>query len=356
MPADKKNSSDILVRATKGDATTAYLTLDDSQSENLGEENIRLSLSHDNPLGFADYVSANISSAVDAPSSVKRYGVGISYEIPYRRSLFGLSYNYNYLSQPFGLVNPLESENKSQSHEINWRYPGYRSKRFKSGYQIAFSQILSRFFIAGDEVDVSRQDTSEISAGYNFTWFPQDNASLDVKIASNWGVPWLGGMSDDSQLPDNEPTYEYHRLMLDIVYASWGELLGRSYNWISAFSGQQTDDILYGSQQFFIGNRYSVRGYGDEYSVSGDKGFYLRNSLSFPVKAIKGAVYFGIDYGQISGFNANFQDVNKLIGSFIGFNSTINGFHVDISVNSPLESRSPNEELEKITANLSYQF
>jgi hemolysin activation/secretion protein len=67
-------------------------------------------------------------------------------------------------------------------------------------------------------------------------------------------------------------------------------------------NAQQGINALYGSEQFFVGGLYSVRGFRNT-SIAGDSGYYWRNELSMPIRLDNWPVtvkpFVGFDMGHI---------------------------------------------------------
>jgi len=74
---------------------------------------------------------------------------------------------------------------------------------------------------------------------------------------------------------------------------------------ISEFNGQISKDTLFGSEQISAGGYYSVRGYRENF-ISGDHGYYSRNSMSLdlknllPVLNIKDSKFIGLGYKYLN--------------------------------------------------------
>ena len=59
----------------------------------------------------------------------------------------------------------------------------------------------------------------------------------------------------------------------------------QSLRWNAALRGQASKNVLYTSDQFAIGNRYTVRGFDGERTLAAEQGWYLRNEIEIPLAA-----------------------------------------------------------------------
>ena len=358
-PSTRKGYSDVICKMKHGKRWLRTLSFDDAYTKNLGEYTLRGNYSYDNPLGLADFFSINASTALNAPSLVKRRGHGITYEIPLDQVLTRFGANWNYSSLPIG-VNKTASETKSLGLNIDWSIKGYRNKYFKSEFGCTLTNYLSRKFLGGVEEPVSRRKTTSLALRYNATWFI-GRASLNATLSGKWALPWFNSDQDASNKLNTDPTYEFEIYNLNLVYTNRGNLTkAQPFTWTSVINAQYTDDILYNSEQFSIGSRYSVRGYGDEFSVSAEKGFFVRNEIAFPLKPIlkvNPTLYFGVDYGKVTGYSDRYNDDNDLAGAFVGMRANWKKINANITWAEPLLGELSRKELgDRLAMNLSYSF
>lgn len=358
-PSTKNSHSDIICKMSHSKRWLRTVSFDDSYTKNLGEYTLRGNYSYDNPFGFADFFSINASTALSAPSHVKRRGHGFTYEIPLAGVLTRFGANWNYSSLPIG-VNKTASETKSLGLNLDGIIKGYRNKYFKSEFGFTLSNYLSRKFLGGVEEPVSRRKTTSLSLRYNATWFI-GRASLNTTLSGKWALPWFNSDQDASNNLNTDPTYEFKIYNFNLVYTNRGNLTkAQPFTWTTVINVQYTDDILYNSEQFSIGSRYSVRGYGDEFSVSAEKGFFVRNEIALPLKPVlkvNPTLYFGVDYGKVTGYSDRYNDDNELAGAFVGMRASWKRINANITWAEPLLGELSRNELgDRLAMNFSYSF
>lgn len=100
--------------------------------------------------------------------------------------------------------------------------------------------------------------------------------------------------------------------------------------------GQYTNNTLFTTDQFSIGNRYTVRGFDGEETLTAEKGIYLRNEFSIPTEPGH-EMYIGLDYGHVSGPSAKALVGQTLIGSAVGFRGSIGRVNYDVFTGWPIK-------------------
>ncbi|MEX5852771.1 ShlB/FhaC/HecB family hemolysin secretion/activation protein [Providencia huaxiensis] len=100
-------------------------------------------------------------------------------------------------------------------------------------------------------------------------------------------------------------------------------LAEQSLRFDTQYSRQISDRPLTPQDQFSIGNRWTVRGFDGERTLSADEGWTLRNTLlwSLPISAQE--LYVDADYGKISGRWADQNLGTHLAGGAIGLRGAI---------------------------------
>ncbi|MCG6395508.1 hypothetical protein K6U71_13970, partial [Vibrio alginolyticus] len=89
--------------------------------------------------------------------------------------------------------------------------------------------------------------------------------------------------------------------------------------------------------QFSIGNRWSVRGFDGERTLSSDDGWTVRNTLSWNTPLPQQQLYIGADYGRVSGHNRNDLIGQTLAGGGLGLRGALSpaGLSYDFSAGTP---------------------
>lgn len=102
---------------------------------------------------------------------------------------------------------------------------------------------------------------------------------VNVNLAYLRGLPWFDSQNDLSR-DDGVPKAHFNKFTLDLNYYRPFAIKKQNFTYNFSFSGQYSPDILYPSEKLAIGDDTTVRGF-KENSILGDKGYYVRNELSY---------------------------------------------------------------------------
>ena len=116
--------------------------------------------------------------------------------------------------------------------------------------------------------------------------------------------------------------------------APWG---AQALRYAANLRAQTNFTPLPPQERFAIGNRYTVRGFDGEYTLSADNGWFIRNDLSALIGETGQAVYVGLDYGEVHGQSSDLLLGTRLAGAVIGLRGGYGGFSYDCFVGKPLE-------------------
>lgn len=100
-------------------------------------------------------------------------------------------------------------------------------------------------------------------------------------------------------------------------------LHGTPLQYRATFRGQHSPDTLYTTEQFTIGNRWTVRGFDGETTLAAEKGWFLRNELEMPLGRSGSAFYLALDGGRVSGPSARYLRGRTLAGTVAGLRGDV---------------------------------
>src|SRR5690606_39613179 len=95
------------------------------------------------------------------------------------------------------------------------------------------------------------------------------------------------------------------------------ELARQRLRYTGSWRAQWNRTPLVPQDRFAIGGRYTVRGFDGEVSLSGERGWLLRNDIALSLGG-RHEAYVGVDYGHISGPSAQWQLGDYLAGAVLG--------------------------------------
>lgn len=88
--------------------------------------------------------------------------------------------------------------------------------------------------------------------------------------------------------------------------------------------------------RFSIGNRYSVRGFDGEYTLSGDRGWFVRNDLGVGLGQSGQELYVGMDYGEVAGPSTRWISGRHLAGAAVGVRGSFRALSYDLFTGWPV--------------------
>lgn len=338
LPAGDLGESDIEILVKRAKPWKATATLDDSGTKGTGKAQAGLQVGWDNLFNINDLFSIGINTDADRSSNMRgTQGNNLSYSVPFGYWTTTLSANEStYHQRIMGAVQSFVSSGKSQSLEAKVGYLFHRNQFSKSSLQFRTAKRGSHSFIDDTEVAVQKRNTTlaEIALIHKHNI---GQAQLDTTLAYRWGVPWFGAQDDATNLDSSSPRYRYALETLDSSLMLPFKLKEYPLNYSATFRLQHTNMALYASEWFSIGNRWTVRGFDGEYSLSAEKGYFLRNEVGIPIVDTAQTAYVGIDFGKVYGNNEPNLLGNTLAGIAVGLRgSMVKGAMYEIFVGYPL--------------------
>lgn len=172
-----------------------------------------------------------------------------------------------------------------------------RGQRYKisasGGLTYKRNQNYTRVLDLKMQNEVSSRDLAIVNLGLSSTFY-FDNGVLYLNPTYNKGTKWFGALNDNHNNYTQEAQYEAWKL-----YAYGSVNLFNVATYTATFDGQYSQDELYGTEAFYLGGEYSVRGFRNE-GVQGDSGYAFRNDLDFNLGALAKSdneILQGINFG-----------------------------------------------------------
>ena len=339
VPAGNPGESDIVISVKRSKPWRVIASLDDSGAKGTGKTQAGVQLGWDNPFGANDVLNLGLNTDADRSSYLRgTQGNNLSYSIPFGYWTASLSANESTYHQRIeGAVSSFVSSGQSQNLEAKFSYLFHRDQFSKSSLQFRSGKRWSHAFIDDTEVAVQKRNTTlaELALIHKHNI---GQAQLDTTFAYRWGAPWFGAQEDAANLPATSPRYRYALETLDVALVIPFTLKDRALGYSATLRAQNTNTALYASEWFSIGNRWTVRGLDGESALGAEKGFFLRNELSYPIPDTRQAAYVGIDYGKVYGDNVANLLGNQLAGMVIGMRGALfKGLTYEIFAGSALD-------------------
>ncbi|WP_267525203.1 ShlB/FhaC/HecB family hemolysin secretion/activation protein [Campylobacter sp. MG1] len=366
-PSENEGFSDIFIsRTQRALPLSLQLSLDNYGSKETGSYQGVISLSAVNLFGFNEIYTFNYGGAIFYKKNTylndeKKHGNSNNFygnfKIPFGN--FSIDYThsrYNYNQVIAGAYNLYQYSGVSRFNKLNLSYLLYRNQNIKFTPFFAIFKRESKNYI--DEFELDNQ--KRITAGYELgakldIYFT--NSFLSTNIAYKKGTGMLGAIPAPEQLL-GEGTSRMRLWLLDITY---NKNFLNNFNYEINFHAQYNKTPLTNQDKISIGGVYSVRGFDGEMSLIGQKGFYIKNTLSYNYHK-NNYFYLAFDGGIVYDSNSNYNGKNKLLGAGLGFKGNISsnyygGLSYDFLIAKPLKK--PNFFLSKspvFNFSLTYYF
>jgi len=333
--------SDLIVTSRPYKKLGLNLNIDNSGSKDTGKYIGSLGISFNNPLNLNDSLNINLSHSLDDWKKDFNRSFYINYSIPFRNYELSATHNeYRYEQYVAGFYKPILYSGKTkQSHLMLSRMISRGAQHKTSIYTKGYYRE-NHTFIENTEVGVMHRQTSGWNAGIQHRQYI-GNALLDLNLDYRRGTGALNAQSaPEERITAYDPVTKKQILLpaegyarapiwsADIRYSQPFTILNQPVQYRLNWRGQFAPKILVPQDRFYIGGRYSVRGFDGDVMLSGDNGHYLQQEFSWnsPIPATQ--FYAGIDQGWVNGRNS-YSGQRHLIGSVLGTRSYFNGIYLD---------------------------
>jgi len=267
-PGEEPGASHVQIINETDNEFRGEIEYNNDGNDDTGRQQFRFGFEGDNIIGINDTTSLNLitSSNTNALTWAGSF--------PYRYWTFNLSHSYSeYLSMLPGNTDLFGQSNTSS---LVSDYLIYRNGKMKLNTSLAFTVRRSERYLLGTELEPQKLSPVRWATNLseNRRW-----GFYSIELGYVHGTKLWGATDDPQSLPGGAPHAQFYKV--DGRGTLSVPLPGR-VNYLAVLAGQYADDGLYSSEQVHIGGRSSVRG-TDSTLVSGDKGYTLQQTFSWPL-------------------------------------------------------------------------
>lgn len=337
-PTGVAGESDVVVSVKRSKPWTFVVSADNSGTDATGKWQGNVSFGLNNALGLNDILSLGANQDLSfGNKSLGSHGFNGSYSVPWGYWTATLSGNTNTYYQPIAASGgqTFVSSGNAQTVALKLARVITRSQNDVFGGYVQLSKRFGESFI--DDTDIPNQARNNTFLELGATdrhYF--GTSQFDGTLAYRQGVGGFGATPD----PYASATYRFHMAVLDANLSVPFAVAGQPFAYVGTVHGQFTDSSLYYIDDLTIGSRYTVRGFDGNTMLAGEKGFYWRNELQWPVFNSGQTLYAGIDYGHVFGPGTEGQAGTQLAGAVIGIRGGLPvkyvGFSYDLFVGTPI--------------------
>ncbi|QBR01236.1 ShlB/FhaC/HecB family hemolysin secretion/activation protein [Paraburkholderia pallida] len=328
-PTEVPGESDVVLTVQHTKPWTFVASVDNSGTDATGKWQGNISLGLNNPLGLNDILSLGANQDLSfGNKSLGTHGFNGSYSVPFGYWTATLSGNTNTYYQDIAGVNQtFVSSGNSQTAALRLARVLSRSQNDVLGGYVQLSKRFGDSFIDDTTIPTQARNNTLLELGMTDRHY-FGASQFDGTLAYRQGIGGFGATADP--YPDG-PTYRYHMAVLDANLSVPFAIATQNFRYVATVHGQFTNDTLFYIDDLTIGSRYTVRGFDGETMLAGEKGFYWRNELQWPVFQTGQMLYAGIDYGRVFGPNTALLAGTQLAGAVIGIRGGMPAKYVSMS-------------------------
>ncbi|HAT6805165.1 TPA: ShlB/FhaC/HecB family hemolysin secretion/activation protein [Citrobacter freundii] len=334
LPSDRPGESDIIISRRQSKFWRMGMSLDDSGTTSTGRYQGGLTLSLDNPLALSDLFWFSASHDLQTGREKGNQNLSAHWSVPVGYWSFGLTgSDYHYHQTVAGYFEDYRYSGKSQSLTAQLSRVLHRSSAQKTSASLDVQTRTTRNYINDTEVEVQRRHVSSWKAGLQHRHYIGP-ATLDAGISYQRGTRWFGAQPAPEEWAD-EATALSRILRTDARVSLPFDLAGQTFRYDVAWQRQTSNTPLTSQDQFSIGGRYTVRGFDGERTLNADRGWTVRNDLSWQTPLPGTEFYLAADYGEVGGKGTEYLAGSHLAGGAAGLRGSVRKIGYDLFAGVP---------------------
>ncbi len=305
IPGDETGSSKVVIYNDTRSRLGLDVGYDNLGQKNTGEQRGKLTVNIDDLLSFNDNVSFDYTKSMNSDTD-KKYNRSYTmfFSLPVGYWTFSSVYSRSeYMQYISGLSRDFKSsgDDTSMIFSIERMIGRYKYNRFKGKSSLTLKNKES--FIEDAKIETTSRKLSIFKAGLDYSTY-LFGGYFSGTANYHRGLKYFDAYKDGDDLTGDTPRAQFDKYDMSILWNKTFTIFGQYFGYLLNSYGQYGMDTLYSSEKISIGDMNSVRGFRDS-SITGDRGFYIRNDLSvFDFSSIwsclKGLKFFtGYDYGYI---------------------------------------------------------
>lgn len=354
-PGDAPGESDIVLTRRQRDQLRWGAWLDDTGTKATGRKQGGIMLALDNPVGLNDMFQ--LTASRDTAFTRERHSRNYSaqYSVPYGYWKLGISasdYDYRRTVAGWG-GRTYDYTGNSHMVDVSLSRMLHRGTSHKTTLATDVMTRQSHSFINGTEIDVQRRDTTQWGLALDHRQYI-GAATVDLGTRYTRGVRAFGARpAPEEAVGDATALSRIWGLSAHATVPF--TFCGHSFRYQSQYQYQRSNTPLTAQEQFAIGNRWTVRGFDGENSLSADEGWYWRNELGWQIPATQQELYIALDHGEVDGHGSELLAGKRLTGDALGIRGHLYGTDYDLFVSHPISSPD-NFRTSSVTAGFSLSW
>jgi hemolysin activation/secretion protein len=329
--------SDLVISWSQGFPFRVSLSADDSGSKGTGKYQGSATISYDNWWTLNDlfYITLNrdLGGADTGPRGTK--GRTLHYSLPYGYwTLATTTSESRYYQTVFGATQDYIYSGTSENNEVKLSRLVYRDAARKTTLAVRAFNRRSNNFIDDTEVQVQQRVVGGWEASVSHREFI-GQATVDANLAYKRGTGAFGSLPAPEEA-FGEGTSRFALVTADVNLSAPFKIGSQKLKYSGAWRAQLQRTPLTPQDRFSVGGRFNVRGFDGEGSLSGERGYYIRNELSAPFSDSGQEVYWGLDYGHVGGPSSDNLLGRNLAGTALGLRGNLQGLQYELFWAAPV--------------------
>jgi hemolysin activation/secretion protein len=323
--------SDLVISWRQGFPFRVSLSADDTGSKGTGKYQGSATISYDHWWTLNDlfYVTFNrdLGGADTGPRGTK--GRTFHYSLPYGYwTLATTTSESRYYQTVFGATQDYVYSGTSENNEVKLSRLVYRDAARKTTVAVRAFNRRSNNYIDDTEVQVQQRVVGGWEASASHREFI-GQATVDASLAYKRGTGAFGSLPAPEEA-FGEGTSRFALVTADVNLSTPLHIGSQKLKYSGAWRAQLQRSPLTPQDRFSVGGRYNVRGFDGEGSLSGERGYYIRNELSTPLGQSGQEVYWGLDYGHVGGPSSDNLLGRNLAGTALGLRGSLQGLQYEL--------------------------
>lgn len=347
-PGQDAGETHIQVLNTTEDEFRGNLEWNNEGQANTGKQKLRFGMDADNLIGINDTWGFNYIGSKDTNAAT------LNNSFPFRNWTFSFSHSYSeYLNILPGNTDLFGQSNTST---IGTNYLFHRNGKQKISWITNLTVRRSERRLLGVELTPQKLVPlrTALNMSENLPW-----GFYTFEMGFVYGTKLFGASEDPSNARKDAPKAQFTKIDGRFTMAiprPWF-----SYQTTLAF--QQSDDLLYSSEQIHIGDKTTVRGF-ETTAASGEKGFYWRNDFNLSTHTVirelglvekapwlqYGSLFTFIDFGWAEPRLE--KRANRAAGTGLGLRINYKDVSTSIIWSKAIEAPEKNSSTEAVYASL----
>lgn len=335
IPGTHQGISDIEINWRQTKKWRLDLSVDDGGLISTGRYQGSLTLFLDNPFALSDLLYFSTSREVEQGNKKKNRYRAAHYSLPLGYWLMGMTGSqYRYQQNIAGLFTDYRYRGEMDTLDIWLRRTLHHDALQKTTLTANVLARRSRNFLEETELEIQRRQTSTWRLGLQHE-HRIGSTSLLLGASYQRGTRWFGARPAPEER-SGQATALGKTVQLNARLNQPFQLSGQQFRYNASYFRQLSPTPLTPQDQLAIGNRWTVRGFDGQRTLSAIKGWYVRNDLAWRTPVPLQELYLGFDYGEVSGYSPALLAGNRLSGSVIGLRGNTLNIGYDLFAGIPL--------------------